>query len=165
MLKLPDIFASQLAASLAMLHECIMQCPTENWDAPIAKYPFWQVAYHALCFGDVYSAASDDAWVPDAGPEGFHPEGKAELAGEYPSKRFTQAELLRYSDWVQAAAPARVRAEAAKSLGGPSGFPWLPFNRAELHTYNTRHVQHHVGQLTASLRRVGVEVAWVKFGR
>ena len=51
MLDLPAMFASQLAASLTMLHACIKACPANNWESPIAKYPFWHVAYHALCFG------------------------------------------------------------------------------------------------------------------
>jgi hypothetical protein len=164
MLDLPAMFASQLAASLTMLHNCIKACPADNWDSPIAKYPFWHVAYHALCFGDLYSAESDEAWVPSEGPEGFHPAGKAELADEYPSRRFIQAELLRYSDYVCATAPKRLRAETLESLEAPSGFSWLHFNRAELHIYNARHVQHHAGQLSASLRRVEVAVPWSKVG-
>lgn len=164
MLNLPVMFASQLAATLKMLHHCIKECPADNWDTPIAKYPFWHVAYHALCFGDVYSAESDEAWVPNTGPDGFHPAGRDELDDEYPSRRFTQAELLRYSDYVCEIAPNRIRAETLESLATPSGFPWLPFNRAELHIYNARHVQHHVGQLSASLRRVGVAVPWSKVG-
>lgn len=155
------LFASQLAASLAMLDDCIRKCPPDHWDATIAKYPFWQVAYHALCFGDCYSSTQSD-WLPDAGPTGFHPAGMAELNDEFPSRRFTQEELLRYSKFVQSIAPSRILRETTNSLDDPSGFPWLPFNRAELHTYNTRHVQHHVGQLTASLRKVGVEPVWVK---
>ncbi len=162
MLDFPALFASQLAASLAMLHACIEKCPEVHWDTPIAKYPFWQVSYHALCFGDCYSSLGNDLWKPDTSPGGFHPAGREELSQESPSRRFTPQELLRYAAFVQLEAPARVRAETAETLTRPSGFPWLPFNRAELHTYNTRHVQHHVGQLSASLRRVGVEVPWVK---
>jgi len=46
-------------------------------------------------------------------------------------------------------------AETAESLEGPSGFPRRPASRGELHIYNIRHVQHHTGQLSAYLRRLG----------
>lgn len=33
--------------------------------------------------------------------------------------------------------------------------------RGELHLYNLRHVQHHTGQLSAYLRRIGQVPRWV----
>jgi hypothetical protein len=42
-----------------------------------------------------------------------------------------------------------------------SGFSWLPFDKLELQFYNIRHLQHHVGELSDSLGRVGVEIDWV----
>ncbi len=165
---LKPILLAQFEAALAMLRQCLERCPPEHWDGLIAKYPFWMVAYHTLCFDDCYLAPSDAAWVPSTGPGGFHPAGRAELEEEYPSRRFERDELLRYADFVR----DRLRrvlgegteGETAGSLAGPSGFPWLPFTRAELHLYNLRHIQHHTGQLTAFLRRVGVETGWVKSG-
>ena len=47
------------------------------------------------------------------------------------------------------------------ALAGPSGFHWLKFSRLELHVYNIRHLQHHVGQLNAALRRHQAEgIKW-----
>jgi hypothetical protein len=45
-------------------------------------------------------------------------------------------------------------AETADTFQGPSGFPYRPSTRGELHLYNLRHIQHHTGQLSAYLRRV-----------
>ena len=52
------------------------------------------------------------------------------------------------------------------SFQNESGFSRLPFSRGELHLYNIRHVQHHVGQLSAYLRRIveDGEQWWVKTG-
>lgn len=161
----------QFEASLAMLRACLEQCPDEHWtdDADparrIARYPFWMVAYHTLCFVDCYLSPSNDRWEPT--PR-FHPNGRQELEDEYPSRSFSKAELLDYAAFCKDKV-ARVlgdgpEAQSPESLSARSGFSWLAFTRIELHLYNLRHVQHHVGQLTAYLRRTGVEVAWVKTG-
>lgn len=163
------ILAAQFEAALCMLRDCIERCPPEHWDGLIAKYPFWQVAYHTLCFVDFYLAPGDEAWEPRTGEGGFHPKGRADLDDEYPSRRFTRAELLAYLALCRAKlhevlgeAPSAGRAR--ESLEAPSGFPRLPFSRAELHLYNMRHIQHHTGQLGAYLRRAGVDTDWVKAG-
>jgi hypothetical protein len=156
-----EIILSQFEAALAMLNECIRKCPPEHWDSPIAKYPFWQVAYHTLCFVDCCLAPSYEAFECRAD---LHPAGKAELEEEYPSRRFTQDELRRYSAICLEKLRATIAAETRETLERPSGFPWLPFSRAELHLSSIRHVQHHTGQLGALLRRAGVDTGWVKAG-
>lgn len=152
-----------------MLTECLEKCPREHWDAPIARYTFWQVAYHTLCFLDVYLSPSDTAWRPRQDPAapggGLHPLGRAELENEYPSREFDRAELLAYASICREKIPTALDAETDASLAGTSGFPRLRFSRAELHLYNLRHVQHHTGQLTAALRRTGIETSWARAGR
>lgn len=164
-MEMKPILRSQFEAAFAMLVDCIEKCPEASWDGTIAKYPFWHAAYHTLCFVDVYLERSDEAWLPHAE---FHPKGRQELDDEYPSRRFSREELLAYAAFCRekiARVPGNgVGAETEESLSGPSGFPWLPFSRAELHVYNTRHIQHHAGQLGAFLRRAGVELKWVKRG-
>jgi len=159
--QLNAILLAQFEAALCMLRDCIERCPPQHWDAPIAKYPFFLVAYHTLYMADIRLAPSDAAWNPR--PE-FHPRGRAEVDDEYPSRRFTQAELLAYTDLCLSLARAAIPAESAATLAGPSGFPRLEFSRAELHIHSTRHIQHHTGQLGASLRRIGVDTAWVFSG-
>ncbi|MBK7405938.1 MAG: DinB family protein [Phycisphaerales bacterium] len=171
--QLRPILASQLQAALSMLTECIRLCPAEHWDDPVAKYPFWQVAYHTLCFADCYLSASPEAFerlIADRRAAGvdFHPTGVAELSEEYPSRRFVQAELLAYAeacrDKIAQVLGDGPEAESAEALAGPSGFPRLKFSRTELHIYNARHIQHHAGQLSALLRRLGLEPRWTGAG-
>lgn len=161
--------ASQFHGALSMLSECLAKCPADHWDAKIAHYSFWQVAYHTLCFVDCYLARSDAEWAPRQDPTapggGLHPKGRAELDEEFPSRRFEKDELLRYVEICRDLVDEALGRETEQTLEGPSGFPHLPFSRFELHLYNLRHVQHHTGQLTASLRRVGVETKWCKAGR
>lgn len=172
---MPDYRAlthSQFRAALAMLEQCIARCPDEHWDATIGKYPFWQVAYHTLCFVDCYLSPSNDDFTRQvearqgSGHNGFNPQprGMAELDDEYPSRRFTREEMMHYAALCRAKLDATIPNESDETLAGPSGFSWLKFSRAEAHLYNLRHVCHHTGQLSAALRRAGVETSWVKAG-
>ena len=157
MTPLARFLIPQFDAALRMLHDCIAACPPDHWDSPIAKYPFWLVAYHTLCFADLYLSPNEASWQPSPV---LHPRGIAELNDEYPSRRFTQPELRSYCEFCRAKAPASLAAETPASLDGPSGFPRYPICRAEFHINNIRHIQHHTGQLSASLRRVGVDTRW-----
>lgn len=161
---LKQVILSQFDASLAMLRDCIKKCPADCWDTPIGKYPFWQVAYHTLCFGEWYLCKDGAKWEPDVRPEGRHPRGLAELRDEYPSRKFTQKELLAYVDDCRKVLAGQIKSETPKSLSGPGGSTWLKVSRAELYIYNLRHIQHHVGQLSAALRRAGARPRWVSVG-
>lgn len=147
----------QYEAALWMLNECIEKCPEGHWDSLIARYPFWEVAYHTLCFNDLYLSPSETVYQPR--PE-FHPQGWDEFNAEHPSRRFERSELLKYLQVNREKLRTAVAAETEQSLAGPSGFKRQNFPRVELFLYNLRHIQHHTGQLTASLRRVNVEIAW-----
>ncbi len=149
----------QFRASLTQLRACIEVCPEPHWRGTIGRYPFWHVAFHALMFVDCYLAPGNDAFVPRLE---FLPAGRAELEEEFPSREMSRAELLRYADALLTEVAPGVERETEASLAGPSGFSHLPISRAELHVYNLRHVQHHTGQLSAFLRRAGVDVRWVK---
>ena len=156
------IIASQFEASLCMLHDCVRKCPREHWDGIVAKYPFWQVVYHTLCFADLYLTESEGAFQF----RDIHPKGWAEFNEEYPSRRFEKPELADYVAWCREKAIRSIGAETAESLQGASGFPRLRFSRAELHVYNIRHIQHHTGQLGAYLRRLDqkIDPDWVGAG-
>lgn len=166
---------SQFRAALAMLDQCITRCPDEHWEMTIGKYPFWQVVYHTLCFVDCYLSPSNEEFTravearqkaEAAGASAFNPQprGMVELDDEYPSRRFTREELLKYMTMCREKLDSTIPNESEGVLAGPSGFSWLKFSRAEAHVYNLRHVSHHTGQLTAALRRVGVDTSWVKGG-
>lgn len=151
----------QFEASLSMLRHCIASCPDDHWDLPIAKYPFWVVAYHTLYCTDGYLIDSEDKWKPHPT---FHPGGMADIDAEYPTRRFTRELLLAYVDFCRQRAIEVLGAETGATLEGPSGFARLKFSRAELHLYSLRHIQHHTGQLGAFLGRQKIASPWVKSG-
>jgi hypothetical protein len=153
----------QFEAALRMLDDCLEQCPPAQWDGVVAKYPFWQVAYHALCFVDYYLSPGESAFQlrPD-----LHPAGWRELNDEYPSRPFTRDELRGYVTLCREKAHAALAAETEQTLAAPCAFPRKAFSRLEIHVYNVRHLQHHTGQLSAFLRRVdpSIDVRWVRSG-
>lgn len=148
-----------------MLAECLTKCPDDQWAQPVGTYPFWMVAYHALCYTDVYLAKNNRSWKPDkgtkGGPPALHPTGRKELSEEFPSRQFEREELLRYTGMIRLRIAEALKAETAQTLAGPTGFFWVPGTRAEMYPYNLRHLAHHTGQLTAFLRRCGVKTGWV----
>jgi hypothetical protein len=160
--QVKSVLARQFDAALCMINNCLVKCPTEHWDGKVAKYPFWQVAYHTLCFVDLYLTTSKDAFAFRS----VHPQGWKEFDDEHPSRRFSREEIAGYLVICRQKAAAAIAGETEQSLAGPSGFDWLRFSRLELHIYNIRHIQHHAGQLGAYLRRIEptIDPHWVGSG-
>ena len=148
---LNKVLKGQLEAALSMLSDCVALCPPEHWDAIIGKYPFWQVAYHTVCFADLYLSSSETVFEPRA----IHPRGMQEFDDEYPSRRFEQREIVEYLAVCRAKVSACFEAETREMLEGTSGFHRYPVSRGEMHIINIRHIQHHTAQLSASLRSIG----------
>jgi hypothetical protein len=145
------ILTGQFEAALCMMDHCIRACPPEHWEGKIANYTFRLVAYHTLFWFDLYlSHGGDDAFVL----RDFHHRGGDERVDEVINPGLSKDETLAYVAICREKMLATVAAETAASLQGPSGFPYRPNTRCELHIYNLRHVQHHTGQLSAYLRRV-----------
>jgi hypothetical protein len=157
------MLAGQFEAALCMMNDCLAKCPSDQWDGRVAKYPFWQVAYHTLCFADLYLTESEAAFALRGD---LHPAGWSEFHDEFPSRRFDERELAAYLAICRQKAVETIAAETAESLGRPTGFHWLRFSRLELHVYNIRHIQHHAGQMSAFLRRVdgAIDPRWVGTG-
>jgi len=161
-----DSIAGQYGASLTMLERCIKRADEAVWEAPVAKFPYWHVAYHTLFCTDLYLSPGEKAFRSPA----FH-QPDSNFLGNQPwppykkvvvGRPYEKEELTSYLETCRGKVRTSVGAETEATLAGESGFPWLPFNRLDLHLYNIRHVQHHTGQLAAVLRRMtGKGVTWV----
>jgi len=123
------------------------------------------VAYHALYFTDLYLSSNEQGFRPPP----FHREDSnwlgvnlsAPQKSVVASPPYDKETLVAYLDACQSKARQAMESESDATLAGPSGFPWLGFSRLEAHLYNIRHVQHHTGQLSASLQRqIGKGVEW-----
>ena len=144
----------EFEAALCMLNQCIEACPEEHWDDKIGNASFRWVAYHALFFLDLYLSPSEH----DFQRKDFHLRGgdeREDRLSEGLSKRDTLAYVLVCRQKILES----IAAETAESLQGGSGFSWYRITRGEFHVNNIRHVQHHTGQLSTHLRRIGVAEA------
>jgi len=145
-----QIITGQFEAALSMLRDCVEVCPAEHWEEKIATISFRQVAYHALFFVDFHLSPNEESFQL----RDFHHEGGDERSPP-PSAGMNQEQSLAYAAICRQKAIETLASETVESLKGPSGFDRRKMSRGELHIYNIRHVQHHTGQLSACLRRLG----------
>ena len=151
------ILCAQFEASLGMLDDCIQNCPPAHWQQKIANMEFGYVAYHALCYVDLYLSPSlAEFQLREFHNE--HDENRFKPKDNYP----ITPELV--SDYLQTCLQKMretIAAETEASLNLRADFDWLePFTRGELHLYSIRHIQHHTGALSAYLRRLDFNLKW-----
>jgi DinB superfamily len=158
----------QFGAALKMLHEAVERCPDELWDDRSEGTPFWQIAYHALFFLDLYLSQTLEGFKPAE----FHVENANVFVGEYPWMKpagkiglpefeFSKAQVLGYMQQCWAKCKKRVEGMTEESAAQKCAFPWYGVSVGEMTLINLRHVQHHVGQLAAVLRRrAGIGLEW-----
>jgi hypothetical protein len=155
---------AQFEAALWMLNDCIQKCPAERWSGPksiIGKYEFWHVVHHTLSCTDGYLTDHEKNFQPH--PQ-FHPAGTRDVEDEYPSRQFSKDEMSEYVMVCVAKLRDAVAAESEATLKDHCGFSWRKINRCEMYMYNMRHVMHHVGMLSAFLRRAGQDPEWGNSG-
>ena len=145
------ILTGQFEAALYMMDHCIRACPLEHWEGKIANNTFREVAYHTLFWLDLYlSPGDEEVFVL----RDLHLRGGDEREPVV-SPGLSKEETLAYVPICRQKIRETLAAETAESLQGPSGFSFRKISRGELHLYSLRHVQHHTGQLSAYLRRLG----------
>jgi hypothetical protein len=160
------VLRSQYHASLAMLRECIEECPDELWYDEDPENAFWQIAYHALFFAQLYLMPRPEAFEGWVGHQADvqHPDGIAgpadpESALPLLPDPYSRADALAYwrvcDDLVDRAI------EAMDVTSDESGFRWYPIPKLEHQIVNLRHIQHHAAQLADRLRTSrGIGIRW-----
>ncbi len=159
-------FRSQYMGALSMLKKSITTCPDEVWNDSSYGNRFWHLSYHALFFAALYlSPSMEKSVLWDKCRPLYHALSKWESAPDYDPDQnipYTKEELLEFHDFIIA------RLDVAFDevpFDGPSGFNWISFNKFQLHIYNLRHLQHHIGQLSERVKQVtGKGVSWVSKG-
>lgn len=162
-----QLITSQFEASLSTLAHCVERCPDTLWNAPVAKYPFCQVAFHTLFFADFYLEPNDQSLRQQP----FH-LGNPTLFGDYeqlqhrePTSLYDRDQIRKYLTFCHQKAVDAVAAETDATLCAPAQFARRNCSRAELHVYNIRHIQHHAAQLILRLRiDTEVDIPWIGRG-
>ena len=137
-----------------MLASTIKGCPAGAWTQTFAGVPFWREAYHALFWMHNFLGGPDKRFQ-------FQPFGK-----DIDPRLFTalnntceQAEALGYAAQTAAYIDTVFDAMTFDVLCASDHYDETDF-RSVYHRlmYGLRHVQHHVGKLTAYLNLQGIQL-------
>ncbi len=150
------IIQSQYLAALQMLKQVVIRCPDSQWNFSEDRNKFWHTAYHALFYTHLYLQDSEKDFKPwPKHKDGYQSPG----ASLSPDFVYSREDLLEYLELCRKQVEARVLPLEEQA---PSGFYWLPFSKLELHVYNIRHLQQHVGELYERLgSREHIDLDWV----
>ncbi len=157
--SLVAVIRRHLEPTLEMLTASIDTCPDECWDVGDANMPIWQHAYHALYYLDFWlQKPGEDFSAPT-----FHNEdAKTMKMGAHPS--MTRSEIQDYRDQVYAKCREFMDRLTSKSLTQSDSEFAEHLTFADRLLGQIRHVQHHVGCMSAVLRRrAGVGPPWRGF--
>ena len=158
-----EMLLSQMLAALETLGSCIERCDESMWSEPHPDTPFGHVVHHTLYYADLYLCSD----VSQMEGQPFHAEHGGVLLTEHDddSPAYSRDLLLAYHAFCSQKSRATIMAETDDTLEGPSGFHWRKCTRAELHVYNTRHIQHHAAQLGLRFQLADLApLAWIGEG-
>jgi hypothetical protein len=166
MQHISSVLRSQYTASLKMLKLAITACPDSAWHNAADGNRFWHIAYHTLFYVAFYLSPSEEqAVLWDKCRPYYEDLGKLHDVPEYDVNNnipYSKDELYEFMDFILARLDV---AFEEVPLDAPSGFPWISFDKLQLHIYNLRHLQHHTGQLSERIKQLtGKGVAWVGKG-
>lgn len=162
-MTLQAVLKSQYHASLAMLLDAIESCPADLWTSDAYTNPYWQVAYHALFYTDLYLQPGESEFTPWEQHRPEHHRFGPRSEGTGPLIPYTSAEVAEYCRRCDATVDAAVD---RLDLSAPEcGFSWYQMPKLEHQLLNLRHLHHHCGQLADRLRQVaGRGLRWVGAG-
>jgi uncharacterized damage-inducible protein DinB len=152
-------FISQYKSSLKMLADSIKKCPDSLWNNEKYENTYWRIVYHTLFYTALYlEPAGFTAWKkhkPDYNRLGTVTKDNKPIIID---AVYSKNEMLEYLVSIYNSCEDLM---ANTNPEEQSGIEWLPMNKKELHLYNIRHIQHHVGQLIERLRQNGIKgIMW-----
>jgi hypothetical protein len=134
-------------STLAMLQSAIEGCPEELWNHEYAGVAFWREAYHALFWMHNFLGPRDKRFAPQ--PWVIRPAKDS----------CSRAEALQYAAQTRAYIDEVFDAMTLGELEAADTYDETDF-RSVCHRlmYGLRHVQHHVGKLTAYVNLEGIQL-------
>ncbi len=166
-MELRQALKEQYHAGLAMLLECVENCPEEMWLEGEHPRTFWRIAFHAVFYTHLYLGQNEEAFQPWTGRrEGihhglWHPPFEVEPY-ELPegAEIYRRNELLDYIHFVDALVDPTV--DQLDLDADETGFSWYKnMSKLSHQLMNLRHIQGHVGQLSELLMARGIDIDWV----
>ncbi len=158
-------------AGLAMLRECVEECPDDLWTAGTHPRQFWRIAFHAAFFTHLYLGQNESAFAspPSDLAVARREEGKRLWTDpgdlepyEMPEEivPYSQQDIEEYIGFVDTLVDTTV--DALDLYSSETGFVWYKnMSKLSHEMMNLRHLQGHVGQLSELLMAVGIDIDWV----
>jgi hypothetical protein len=150
---------SQYRAALEMLEDVIHKCPDDLWDKRNYESAYWRIVYHILFYTALYLDPKNHVPYKDHKPNynrlgTVNDKGQPVIIG----KVYSKEEMLWYTDSIyHNCEDAIMQTEIEED----SSIEWLSMSNGEMHLYNIRHIQHHIGQLTERLHQNGIRsIRW-----
>lgn len=153
--------ASQYLATLAMLKECVSNCPDQVWHS--GKHPrnTWRIAVHATFYAHQYMMPSVEVFTPfkqfqdQNGLLDLWEDANAPVIPAIP-----QSEVLEYISFIESIVVTTIN---GLDLSSPeSGFPWYKnFPKLDHLILSLRHLATHVGQLEEILNQNNIDYSWI----
>lgn len=136
---------NQFGASIDMLENAIVQCPSAYWESE----QYWYKVYHCLFFLDYYLTMKPHFFSPPP------PYTLSEFEDTLPNRVYSKAEMLIYLEASRIKCYRTISNLTEENIGNrwinESGT--MNYSIPEILLYNMRHVQHHAAQLNLILRQ------------
>ncbi|MEO6288881.1 MAG: hypothetical protein ABIO76_03105 [Ginsengibacter sp.] len=151
---------SQYRASLKMLVDVINKCPNNLWDNGAYENRFWRIVYHTLFYTALYLNEGTSQFVPwrkHIANYNYLGSVNSDNKPVIINSIYSKDEMIKYAKLIFKDCKKLIKDNDGKE----SGFDWLPLSRLEIHIYNIRHLQHHIGQLIERLHQSGINrIKW-----
>jgi len=136
----------QFGASIDMLENAIVLCPSGQWDT---DSKFWYIAYHCIFYLDYYLTKEPSTFSPPA------PFTLSEFdpSGAMPERTYTKEELLSYLQAGRDKCRLLIAGLSDEIMSQRWINEYKNYTVLEILLYNMRHVQHHAAQLNMLLRQ------------
>lgn len=179
-MDLRSALKEQHHAALAMLTDCIEQCPEDLWTTPnprcddgdrIIFRAFWRIAFHTAYFTHLYLGQNEAAFQPAPNNLAVRKRDDLEAMWQEPwdiepnelpefAPESSKQDVLEYIAFIRTLIDPTI--ETLDLETSDSGFRWYTkISKLSHQLMNLRHIQGHVGQLSELLMAHNIDVRWV----
>ena len=147
----------QLGASLDMLKVAIETATNDLWDHPDHEPRFWKICVHITYGVDFYCSVfqpNSDDYDNYELPQFLHKYSKTSI--QEVEEVIAQEDVLKFLEYGRKRLRKAFDSNLHLQFRDPSGFEWLPMNKAQLLLYNMRHIMEHTAILNQILKKHGL---------
>ncbi|MEO7715525.1 MAG: hypothetical protein ABIY70_04945 [Capsulimonas sp.] len=166
-MEIQQALKEQYHAGLAMLAQCVENCPEDLWLEGAHPRTFWRIAFHAAFFTHLYMVQNEAAFQPWPGRrEGIHQGLWSSPSDVEPYELpegadiYQKTEMLDYIRFVDGLVDSTV--DQLDLDTDDAGFAWYKnISKMSHQLMNLRHIQGHVGQLSELLMQKEIDIDWI----